>query len=119
MPAPNNPGRPRKANLRELINALYVVSAECQWQMLPKDFPPNSTVQGYGYEWRETCLWRQINHHLVVETRELEGKEALATLDVISGQSDKTTERVRIMRYDADRKIKGRKRRIFVNPLGL
>jgi len=45
--------------------------------MLPKDFPPFTTVQAYFYEWRATGLWGRINHRLVMETRELEGRPCL------------------------------------------
>ena len=50
MPEPNRIGRPRKTDLRGVVNAiLYIAAAGCQWRMLPKDFPPYSTVQGYFY----------------------------------------------------------------------
>ena len=53
IPLPRRLGRPRKADLREVMNAiLYIASTGCQWRMLPKDFPPCSTVQRYFYEWR-------------------------------------------------------------------
>ena len=60
--------------------------------MLPKDFPPVSTVQGYFYAWRDSFLWQSINHLLVMSTRELEGHEASPTAGVIDSQSVKTTE---------------------------
>jgi len=67
MPLPRRLGRPRKADLREVMNAiLYVASTGCQWRMLPKDFPPCSTVQRYFYEWRAMRLWTRINHYLVM-----------------------------------------------------
>lgn len=120
MPTPRRLGRPRKTELREVLNALlYIASTGCQWRMLPKDFPPYSTVQGYFYEWRATGLWLRINHHLVMETRELEGKEASPTAGVIDSQSVKTTESGGIAGYDAGKKTKGRKRHIVVDTLGL
>jgi len=120
MPMPRKLGRPRKTELREVLNALlYIASTGCQWRMLPKDFPPYSTVQGYFYEWRVTGLWQRINHHLVMETGELEGKQASPTAGVIDSQSVKTTESGGIAGYDAGKKIKGRKRHIVVDTLGL
>ena len=64
----------------------------CQWRMLPSDFPPVSTVQGYFYYWTYTGLLETINCLLVLNTRELEGREASPTAGVIDSQSVKTTE---------------------------
>jgi len=120
MPPPRRLGRPRRTSLREVVNALlYIASTGCQWRMLPKDFPPYSTIQGYFYAWRASGLWGKINHHLVMEARELEGKEASPTAGVIDSQSVKTTESGGIRGYDAGKKIKGRKRHIIVDTLGL
>ena len=61
MPAPCRIGRPRKTDLREVVNAvLYMASTGRQWRQLPKDFPPVSTVQRYFYEWRDNRLWQTI-----------------------------------------------------------
>ena len=63
LPPARPGGRPRTTDLREVVNAiLYLASSGCQWRMLPKDFPPLSTVQGYFYTWRDMGLWQSINH---------------------------------------------------------
>ena len=60
-----------------MVNAiLYVLRSGCPWRLLPKDFPPRSTVQRYFAAWRDDELWTRINHHLLMAAREAEGREA-------------------------------------------
>jgi transposase len=77
MPATKPLGRPRETRLRAVLDAiLYIARTGCQWRMLPKDFPPFTTVQGYFYDWRDTGLFETINFALLLEAREAAGREA-------------------------------------------
>jgi transposase len=66
MPAVKRLGRPRETELRSVVDAiLYIARTGCQWRMLPKDFPPFTTVQGYFYDWRDNGLFEKINFELL------------------------------------------------------
>jgi putative transposase len=120
VPGPRPGGRPRTTRLRDIVEAiLYMASSGCQWRMLPKEFPPMSTVQGYFYAWRDIGLWPAINDVLVGWARILEDRSASPSAGVIDSQSVKTTESGGITGFDAGKKIKGRKRHIMTDTLGL
>ena len=120
LPAPRPLGRPRTSDLREVMNAiLYLASGGCAWALLPREFPHRSTVQRYFYDWRNSGVLHRINHHLVMAARDLEGREASPTAGVIDSQSVKTTESGGVRGFDAGKKIKGRKRHILTDTLGL
>jgi transposase len=86
MPAVKPLGRPRETDLRAVLDGiLYIARAGCHWRMLPKDFPPFTTVQGYFYDWRGNGLFEPINFELLLEARE-QHEESRAWLEaVLSG----------------------------------
>jgi putative transposase len=119
-PSPRG-GRPRKVNMREVLNTLvYLNRSGCQWDMLPHDLPPKSTVYDYFVQWRDDGTWAKLVEALRERTRVAAGRKPPPSAACIDSQSVKTTEMGGPERgYDGGKKINGRKRHLLVDTLGL
>ncbi|WP_046869559.1 IS5 family transposase, partial [Microvirga massiliensis] len=119
MPAPNRRARPRARPLREIVNAIfYMLRGGIAWRLLPREFPPRTTVYRWFALWRDTGLFETLNPLLVMADRERGGREASPSAAVIDSQSVKTTESGGPPGYDAGKKVKGRERQVMVDTDG-
>lgn len=109
-------------DLREIVNAiLYVNRAGCAWHLLPHDFPPYKTVYDYYAKWEKDGTTARIHDLLRRQVREQAGRAAEPTAAIIDAQSVKTSNNVPEpgQGIDAAKKIKGRKRHLATDVLGL
>ena len=113
--------RKRKYSHRVLLNAiLYLVKTGCQWRMLPHDYPKWQTVYFYFSRWKRDGTLEHIQQQLVEKQREKAGRKAEPSVAIIDAQSVKTTLVAGESRgFDAGKKVKGRKRHLAVDSLGL
>lgn len=90
IPPAKRGGRPRKVDMREVLNAIfYVLSTGCQWNALPSDLPPRSTVWDYLDLWEWNGTIERIHHELYVRCREQAGRDASPTTAIVDAQSAK------------------------------
>ena len=113
--------RNRKYDLREIVNAiLYIVKTGCQWRMLPGDFAPWKSVYYYFCVWKKNEIFEIIHETLVEKIRVKQGKKEEPSVGIIDAQSVKSTlVSSQDKGFDAGKKIKGIKRHIIVDTLGL
>lgn len=121
FPSPKSGGRPREVSRRAIINAIFYVTATgCAWHLLPHDFPKWKTVYHYFRQWRLDGIWTVIHDQLVRWERGAQGHQASPSAASLDSQSVKTATPAAVcVGIDGGKLIKGRKRHILVDTLGL
>ena len=94
IPPARRGGRPRDVNVREVLNAVfYLLSTGCQWDALPKDLPPKSTVYDYFSLWRSDQTLLRLHQALYVQVRTAAGRRAEPTVAILDSQSAKAAQK--------------------------
>ncbi|AUB34214.1 Transposase (plasmid) [Nostoc flagelliforme CCNUN1] len=121
IPEPKPGGRKREVDIWEVLNGIFYVLVEgVRWRSLPGDFPAWQTVYTYFRNWRKDGTWLEIHDTLRQWTRIEQERHSSPSEAIIDSQSVKTAAMVhKAVGYDAGKKIKGRKRFMTVDTLGL
>lgn len=121
IPSAKKGGRKRSVDMRAIVNAiLYILCAGCAWRMLPNDFPKWKTVYHYFRQWRIDGTWQRIHERLRQWVRVSQNREPSPSEAILDSQTVETATMVsQEVGYDSGKKIKGRKRHILVDTLGL
>ena len=117
---PTRRGRPRKHDLRRVLNAiLYILRGGEPWRLLPHEFPPWQSVYDHFRRWRQKGTWRHINDALRLRARMLAGRSPEPHAAIIDSQTARTSEAGGERGYDGGKRISGRKRHLVVHTQGL
>jgi len=120
LPAAPVGGRPRKTDLRDVVDAIfYILRTGCQWRYVPKDFPPKSTVWRYFKLWRDDGTLDALHDLLRTKVRTQEKPYSPRTTASVDSQSVDTTSGGEQRGRDNAKNVDGRKRHIVVDSLGL
>jgi transposase len=119
LPRPLKRGRPRTDRRLILDAILYVLKGGIPWRLLPSSFPPWKTVYHVFRAWTRDHTWAAINDVLRACVRRQGGRRDEPTAAVLDSQSVKSDGHGGEVGYDAGKRIRGRKRHLLVDTLGL
>src|SRR5215831_7274109 len=119
LPGRKRMGRP-PADLRRVLNAIfYLVRSGCQWRLLPHDFPPWSTVHTWYRRWRQDGTLDKVHEALRQQVRRRADRHISPRTSAADSQSVKTANQGGDRGFDNGKKVKGRKRHLWVDSMGL
>jgi putative transposase len=120
IPAAPPGGRPRKTDMRDIVDAIfYILRTGCQWRYLPADLPPRSTAWRYFDQWRRDGTLDVIHDLLRRKVRSVEKPYHPRTTASVDSQSVDTTSGGEQRGRDNAKNVDGRKRHIVVDSMGL
>ena len=94
LPKPKGFGHPVEVDFREILNGIfYVQRTGCQWEMMPHDLPPYSTVYRYFQKWQRKGIWQQMHDQIRENLRTRLGRDEQSSVAIADSQSVKTTEK--------------------------
>ncbi len=120
IPPPKTGGRPRSLDMRLVLNAMiYVLVGGIQWRMMPREYPNWKSVYHYFRQWRLNGTWKQLHDTLRARVRQQAGRHKHPSAACLDSQSVKCAHIKGIRGFDNGKKVKGRKRHLLVDTLGL
>ena len=120
LPKPKTTGRPREIAWRDIMNGIfYMVKNGCVWRALPHDLPAWQTVYYYFRLFQKDLSWEKLNTIIRERVRVKAGREPQASAMIIDSQSAKSAEGGEEIGFDGGKRVKGRKRNLITDTLGL
>jgi putative transposase len=118
---PYTTGRPRKVDLRLVVDGLrYLVRTGCQWRNVPSTYEKKSVLWYYFDKWKRDKTWSKILFKLVGLRRVQLNRCEQPSLGAIDSQSVKIAPLISEDKgIDGNKKVNGRKRNIIVDTQSL